>query len=97
MYPRQNVDLLILFVQQILQIPYFCLQSPHSFLQRLGVPTRKSAATQFVACLAFETDIGALCTTWMDTITANLFASASITGLGNTTLRTAANLDHFHR
>lgn len=38
-----------------------------------------------------------MCTAWTDSITANLLASASITGLGDTTLGAVADLDHFHR
>lgn len=97
MYTREHINLLILFIQQVLEIPNFRLQGAHSFLQRLGISTRESTATELVASFAFEADIGALCTTGTDAVATDFLASATITGLGDTTLRAVPDLDHFHR
>lgn len=96
MYPGQHIDLLILLIQQVLQVPHFGLERPHSFLQRLGVSSGECSAAEFVAGLAFEADVGALRTARSDSVAADLFASASVTGLGNAALGPAAHLDHFH-
>lgn len=97
MYPREHVDLLIFLVQQVLQVSDFGLQSSHTLLQRLGIATREGSAAQFVARFTLETDIGALCAARANTITSDLFASTSITGLSNPALCTGAtDLDHFH-
>ena len=97
MNAREHIYLFILFVQQILEISNFGLQGAHSFLQRLGVSTGEGTATELVAGFAFEADIGALCTTGTDAVATDLLASATITGLGDTTLRAVPDLDHFHR
>lgn len=97
MYPRQDVDLLIFLVQKILQIFDFRLQTADSLFQRFGISSRERSAAQFVASTALEANVGALGAAGSDTVTADLFASASITGLGDAARRTsAANLDHFH-
>jgi hypothetical protein len=97
MYPGQHVDLLVLFVQQILQILDFCFQGSHTLLERLGVTTRESPAAQFIARSTFETDVGALCTAGTNAIAADFLASASVTGLGDSTGGTGAtDLDYFH-
>lgn len=97
MYPREHVNLLILLIQQILQVFDLCLQGPHSFLQRLGITTGESTAAQLITRFALETNVGALGTAWSDAIAANLFASATITGLGDPALSAGAtDLDHFH-
>lgn len=95
MYPGENVDLLVFFVEEVLQILDFCLQIPHPLFQRFGVSSREGAATQFVARFTFESNAGTLRTAWANTITANLLASASVAGLGDAALG-AADLDHFH-
>lgn len=95
MYPGENVDLLVLFVEEVLQILDLSLQIPHTLLQRFGVSSREGAATQFVARFTFESNIGTLRAAWANTITANLLASASVAGLGDAALG-AADLDHFH-
>lgn len=97
MYPREHVNLLILLVQQILQVFDLCLQGSHSFLQRLGITTGESTAAQLITRFALETNVGALGTAWSDAIATNLFASATITGLGDPALSAGAtDLDHFH-
>ena len=97
MDPRENVDLLILFVQKILQIFNLCFQGSYTFLQGLGIATRERAAAQFITRFALEPNIGALGTAWSDAVTTNLFTSATITGLGDPTLSAGTtDLDHFH-
>lgn len=98
MYPGQHVDLLILLIQQVLQIFDFGLQGSHSFLQRLGITARERPTAQLVARLALEPNVGTLCAAGTNAIASDLFASASVAGLGNPTLCTgAADLDDFHR
>lgn len=94
---REHIDLFVLLIQQVLEIPDFRLQRAYSFLQGFGVAARESATTQFIARFALEANVGALSATWSDAVTTDLLASASITGLGNTTLGAVADLDHFHR
>lgn len=97
MDPGQDIDLLVLFIQQRLQVAHFRLQTPHPFLQRLGVASGKRSPAQLVAGLAFEADVGALGATGPDAVATDLFAATSVTGLGDPTLRAVADLDHFHR
>lgn len=97
MNSREHIDLLVLFVQQILQFSYFGFETSYSILQRLSVATWESSAAQLVAGFTFEPDVGTLGTSWSDTVTSDLLASASIAGLGNAALRGAAHPDHLHR
>jgi len=97
MHLRQHIDLLILFVQQVLQFPHFRLERAYSLLQRLGVSTRECSSTELVARLALEAHVGTLRAAWPDAIAAYLLAAAAITGLGNPALRIRPNLDHLHR
>lgn len=96
-YAREHVNLLILLVQQVLQISDFSFQSSHAFLQRFGIATRKGPAAQLVTRSTLKTNIGALCAARANAVTSDLFASTSITSLGNPALSTGAtDLDHFH-
>lgn len=40
----EHIDLLVLLVQQVLQLPNLRLQGPDAFLERLGVTTGKGSA-----------------------------------------------------
>jgi hypothetical protein len=55
------------------------------------------SSTKFIAGLALEPDVGALCAAWANSVATNLFASTSVTGLSDTALCAVADLDHFHR
>lgn len=92
----QDIDFLLLLLQQILQLPHFGLQAPHSLLQALRVSPGEGPATELVTRPALEADIGALRTARSDSIAADFLAPTSITSLGYPTLRIRADFDDFH-
>jgi hypothetical protein len=94
--PRQNIDLLVLLIQKILQLLHLCLQRPDTVLERLCISTREGSTTQLIAGLALESHARALRTAWADAIAADLLTSATIAGLGNTTLGAVSDFDHLH-
>ena len=93
----QDVDLFVLFIQQVFELLDLRLQRPDPFFQRLGVPSRKRSPAEFIARLALEPHRCALRAAWRDAVASDLLGPASIAGLSNSTLRTRAHLDHFHR
>ena len=97
MHLGEHINLLILLVQQVLQLPHFSLQRAHSLLQGFRISTRKCSSAELIARLALEADVGTLRAAGADPIAAYLLAAAPITGLGNSALRIRPNLDHFHR
>lgn len=97
MHLGQHVDLLILLVQQILQLPNLRLQGADALLERLGVASWKGTTAELVAGAAFKANIGALRAARANAIAANLLAAASVAGLGDTALGARAHLDDLHR
>jgi len=95
--PREHINLLVLLTEQLLQLANLPFQQTHSLLERLGVTPGKRSATELIAGLAFETDIGALCATRADAVAADLLGATSIACLCDAGLATGPNLDHFHR
>lgn len=97
MQARENVDLLILFVEETFQFPHFGFQCPYAVLQRLCIASREGTTAELVARAALEADVGTLGAAGPDAIAANLFTSTSIAGLGNAALGAVAHADHLHR
>ncbi len=94
---REHVDLLVLFVEQVLELAHFGLETSDAVFQRLCVTSRKSSPTQLVARLALEPDIGALRTAWSYAVTPDLLAATPVTGLCDPTRRSAPHANHLHR
>lgn len=92
----KDVNLLVLFIHKILELPDLGLELANALLERLGVAARKGSTTELIAGAAFEADVGALRAGRSDTIAANFLAPASITSLGNAALCTVAHLDDLH-
>lgn len=96
MHGREHVNLLVLFVEQILELSDFGLELADTLLKRLGIASRKRSSAEFVAGTAFEANVGALGARGPDTIAANLFATTAITSLSDTALSTGADFDNLH-
>ena len=92
----QHVNLLVLFVKQVLQLSVLPLEHSHSLLQRLGVPARKGPPAQLVAGAALEADGGALRAGRAGAVAADLLAATAIAGLGDAALGAGPDLDDFH-
>ena len=95
-YPRQHVNLLVFFVEQILQLANLGLERPHALLKRLCVTTWEGATAELVACLALEADVDALSAAGADAVAANFLGATSVAGLGNARLGGGPDLDNFH-
>jgi hypothetical protein len=67
-YSGEHIDLFILLVQEILQFPDFCFQSPNTIFQRLGIASGEGSSTQLITCLALKPDVGALRATRADAV-----------------------------
>ena len=92
----KEVDLLVSFVQEVLQLSNLGLQSPDPLFKRFGISSRESSSTELVAGLALEADVLALGAAGGDAIAANLLAAASIARLSDSALRVRSNLDDLH-
>ena len=69
---RQHINLFILFIQQVLQLPHLGFESANALFQGFSVASWERAPTQLVAGLALKADIGTLRARRAYTIAANL-------------------------
>jgi hypothetical protein len=60
MHSGQKIKFLVLLIPQGLKFANFRFQCPHTLFKRLGITAGKCTTTEFVACAAFEADVGAL-------------------------------------
>jgi hypothetical protein len=93
---REHVDLLVLFVEQVLELAHFRLQEADSLLERLGVSAREGAPAELVARLALESDVGALGAAGADAVAAYFLGATAVACLGDAGLAVGADLDHLH-
>jgi len=96
-HPREHVDLLVLLVQQVLQLPHLALEDADALLERLGVAAREGAPAELVARLALEADVRTLRAAGADAVASDLLAPAAIAGLCYPDLGGRADLDDLHR
>jgi len=71
---REHVDLFVLFVEQVLQLPNLGLEAAHTLFERLGVAARKGSPAELIAGLALEAYILALGAAGSDAIAADFLS-----------------------